>query len=315
MRSPTLRDLPPPPPGKSGWPWTEEVPPLPDAMPDGRPWPKLSIVTPSWNQGPFVEETLRSVLLQGYPNLEYVVIDGGSTDETPAILRKYEPWLTYWVSEPDQGQSDAINKGFARATGELLGWLNSDDVYERDALPFVANYFATTPECGLLYGNGWHVDESGKKTHRCRWIRSYDRDLFLTLNFILQPAAFWRRTVWERAGQLDVALHWAMDWEWLIRATALARPHYRPVDLARWRVRPGINTLSGGWARRAEIAEICKRYGGPWQPTYMAYRLDRAAWSIASHLDNRLAGRLAHYVLAAIPWGLKMTLWRGRHLS
>src|SRR5213592_2149932 len=131
---PCLVDLPAPPWGKSGWPWTVESPQLTDTRPDGYPWPRISIVTPSYNQGQFIEETIRSVLLQGYPNLEYIVIDGGSTDESIAILRKYEKWIAHWVSERDKGQSEAINKGFAQATGEIFAWLNSDDVYERGAI-------------------------------------------------------------------------------------------------------------------------------------------------------------------------------------
>lgn len=315
MRPPTLSELPPPPPDKTGWPWTEPGTPFPETMADGRPWPKVSIVTPSWNQGPFLEETIRSVLLQGHPNLEYMVIDGGSTDESTAVIRKYEPWLAHWVSERDDGQSHAVNKGFARASGAILGWVNSDDVYERNALQHVARHFAITPACDLVYGNGWYVDEAGSKTEPCTWIRPYDRRLFLTTNFILQPAAFWRRTLWDRAGELEVAHHWAMDWEWLLRATALGRPDYVPVDLARWRVRPGIKTFSGGWARRAEIAEISRRYGGAWQPTYLAYRLDHAVRRINDYPGNRLARQLAYYLVAPVPWLLKRTLWRGRFLA
>jgi len=109
----------PSPPGKTGWPWTEETSRLPEKMSDGRPWPRISIVTPSYNQGQFIEETIRSVLLQGYPNLEYIVIDGGSSDGSVEILQEYEQWLAYWVSERDRGQADALNKGFRRASGIL----------------------------------------------------------------------------------------------------------------------------------------------------------------------------------------------------
>src|ERR1700758_987177 len=119
MRCPTLDELPPPPIDKDGWPWTDDSPQLPDATVDGKPWPLLSVITPAYNQGQFIEETIRSVLLQGYPNLEYIIIDGGSKDGTVEVIRKYERWLSYWVTEPDNGQSHAINKGFRRARGEI----------------------------------------------------------------------------------------------------------------------------------------------------------------------------------------------------
>src|SRR5262249_38814525 len=148
MRSPSFSELPATPPGKTGWPWTEGQPVQDECMPEGQPWPRVSIVTPSYNQGSFLEETIRSVLLQGYPNLEYSVIDGGSTDESVEVLRRYEPWLTRWVSEADAGQSAAINLGFLPATGDVFGWLNSDDVYEPGALAHAATYLARTPQCG-----------------------------------------------------------------------------------------------------------------------------------------------------------------------
>src|SRR5262245_2264682 len=119
MRCPLLSALPPPPPGRDGWPWTVASDPLPETRPNGSAWPRISVVTPSYNQGRFLEETIRSVLLQGYPDLEYFVIDGVSTDESVAIIERYAPWLSFWVSEPDGGQVEAINKGIARATGDL----------------------------------------------------------------------------------------------------------------------------------------------------------------------------------------------------
>ncbi|MCG2767567.1 MAG: glycosyltransferase, partial [Anaerolineae bacterium] len=129
MRCPTLSELPPPPSGKTGWPWTEESEQLPEMMPGGEPWLRVSIVTPSYNQAQFIEETIRSVLLQGYPNLEYIVLDGGSTDDSVQIIRKYADWIAYWASEKDNGQTDAINRGWQRATGSILAYLNSDDIH------------------------------------------------------------------------------------------------------------------------------------------------------------------------------------------
>lgn len=314
MRCPSIAELPPPPSDKTGWPWTEASPPLEAIMPDGRPWPKVSIVTPSYNQGAFLEETIRSVLLQGHPNLEYIVMDGGSTDQSVEILRKYEPWLGYWVSEPDWGQSDAINRGFARATGEIFGWLNSDDTYERGSLSYITRYFASRPECDLVYGKGWYLDASGKKTYPCHWVRPFDRKLLLTFNFILQPAAFWRRLLWERTGGLDISYHWAMDWDWFIRATALVEPHYLPVDLARWRITAETKTMAGGQARRAEVAGISRRYGGVWQPTYIIYLLDHLARCVSNRPAPRPIGRMLQYLLIATRWTLQKTVWRGRCL-
>src|SRR5262245_35427784 len=131
---PHLTELPPPPAGRIGWPWTEASAPLAEAMPDGSPWPRVTVVTPSFNQARFVEATLRSILLQGYPNLELLVMDGGSKDGSVEIIKKYEPWLTHWVSEPDGGQSAAINRGLRRGSGAFATWINSDDMLERNAL-------------------------------------------------------------------------------------------------------------------------------------------------------------------------------------
>jgi Glycosyl transferase family 2 len=134
MRCATLADLPPPPPGKIGWPWTVAGPQLRDTRQDGSPWPRMSIVTPSYNQGQFIEETIRSILLQGYPTLTYGVVDGGSTDETRVVLHKYRSFLDFCISESDNGQVDAIDKGFRRLPPGLVNWINSDDVLAPGAL-------------------------------------------------------------------------------------------------------------------------------------------------------------------------------------
>jgi glycosyltransferase involved in cell wall biosynthesis len=134
----TLKDLPAPPAGKIGWPWTEETKTVPDRMLDGSTWPRISIVTPSYNQGRYIEETIRSILLQGYPNLEYIIIDGCSNDESVEIIKKYEHFLKYWISEPDNGQAHAINKGIDKCGGKIFNWINSDDFLEQSALRKIA---------------------------------------------------------------------------------------------------------------------------------------------------------------------------------
>ena len=291
--------------GKSGWPWAEEIPPLSDSVPDGKSRPRVSIVTPSFNQGQYLEETIRSVLLQGYPNLEYIIIDGGSTDNSVEIIRKYEPWLAYWVSEPDSGQADAINKGFSRATGEIFGWLNSDDIYNAGSLQFVGRYFIDHPDCELLYGLGDFLDEDGNRMRPCPWIRPFDRALLLSKDFILQPASFWRRSLWEKTGPLDVAYNWGLDWEWLIRATSHTHPHHVQARLGDWRITPYVKSFSANKARRAELASISRRYGGFWQPTNLIYHADRLANWMDERFGRGRIARIPQYPVTALRLALR----------
>ncbi len=163
MRCPDLSELPPPPAGRKGWPWTEAAPRLPYTLPDGSPWPRLSIVTPSYNRQEFIEESLRSVLLQGYPDLEYVVIDGGSNDGTIEILDRYRPWLAACVSEPDRGWRDAVNKGFARCTGQIVTFFSSDDLYLPGAFGIVGRRWPELEGYGAVVGGFFHVDENSRR--------------------------------------------------------------------------------------------------------------------------------------------------------
>jgi glycosyltransferase involved in cell wall biosynthesis len=211
----TLEDLPAPPSGKTGWPWTEQSQLLPERMPDGSEWPRITLVTPSYNQGQFIEETIRSVLLQGYSNLEYIVIDGGSTDNSVDIIKKYTPWLSYWISEKDSGQSEAINKGFVRTTGQIMGWLNSDDLLVSCALSKLASVYKP----GLHWWNGNALHMLSDKS-----LRTYSRpkgsitrnDLLHARLIIPQVSTFWTYELWNKVGASLSLLNMAMDYElWL----------------------------------------------------------------------------------------------------
>jgi len=238
MHCPTLLELPLPPLGKTGWPWTASIPTLPPTMPNGAVWPRISIVTPSYNQGQFIEETIRSVLLQGYPDLEYFIMDGGSIDGSLDIIRKYAPWLTFWVSERDAGQSDAINKGWKRASGELLAWLNADDVYEPCALSRIAPPWAACPSIGLIHGWCLEFDEAGVRRTMgepydivTALVSGYDRG-----GRVAQPAAFVSRETVSRVGMLDVHLKQSMDKDLYQRIAAFSKAVFLPETLARFRI-------------------------------------------------------------------------------
>ncbi len=242
MGCPTLAELPPPPSGKSGWPWTEESKQVPVTQLDGSPWPKISIVTPSFNQGAFIEETIRAVLLQGYPDIEYMVIDGGSQDETPDILKKYEAWLTYWVSEPDRGQAHAINKGFERATGKIYYWINSDDFPAKNMFAKVAEYFTSNPTSDVIYGDCYYINEFSRTD---KFVSSIDfsLDKLVEMDLIGQPAAFFRADIWKNYGPTREALRFIMDYElWLRWALEGVNFEHLPALQASFRVHSNSKT-------------------------------------------------------------------------
>lgn len=237
--------LPPAPAGRSGWTWTETPAPLPERMPDGSPWPKISVVTPSFNQGQFIEETIRSVLLQGYPNLEFIIIDGGSTDGTLEIIRRYEPWLAYWVSEPDRGQSHAVNKGIQRASGEIIHWLNSDDLLLPGSLALVAQKFHENPGVKLVTGQARIINEKGEVTGELRSaFTTWEEAATSPRNSIRQVSSFFSGTLFDELGLLNESLHIAMDTELLIRFTRVHEPLILSDHLTAFRVQPGAKTAS-----------------------------------------------------------------------
>jgi glycosyltransferase involved in cell wall biosynthesis len=180
-------------------------------------YPKISIVTPSFNQGAFLEEAIQSVLDQNYPNLEYFVLDGGSSDNSVDIIHKYSSRLTYWHSQPDKGQSDAINQGFSMAAGEILAWINSDDAYYPGVLLDIAEAFQKYKDYGIIFGFNNDVDQSGRVIRHGGYFPFFSHG-FRTGFMFGQPTSFWRREVWEKCGPLDTSLHYCMDYDFFAKA-------------------------------------------------------------------------------------------------
>lgn len=208
MRPPSLKELPPPPQDKTGWPWTRESPQLLDVMPDRTPWPPITIVTPSYNQAEYIEETIRSVLLQGYPNLEYIVIDGGSTDSSVRVIKKYARWINSWMSEKDQGQSDALNKGFSLSNGELLTYLNSDDIFLPKVLRTVALSYVEKGRFKWL-ASPILLGES-LSNNRVWKPQAATFPIFVSIQTIAQPGVFWTADSMPRP-YFDNEKHLCMD--------------------------------------------------------------------------------------------------------
>lgn len=218
-----LAEFPSPSSSKMGWPWTEQTEGLPQNMSDGSELPMISIITPSYNQGQFIEETIRSVLLQCYPNLEYIIIDGGSTDNSVEIIKKYDKWITYWVSEPDRGQAHGINKGLERATGEILAYLNSDDYYLPGALWKVAEHWCQFPQTDLIHGRCRYVNEQGDKIgEQFGNITRFDEiidlwDVWWKQRQFVQPEVFWTKRITDKVGLFREELFYAMDYDYWCR--------------------------------------------------------------------------------------------------
>jgi len=218
----------------------------------------ISIVTPSYNQSAYLERTIQSVLDQNYPHLEYIIIDGGSTDGSVDIIRKYEKHLAYWVSEKDRGQTHALNKGFMRATGKIVGWVNSDDMYCPGSFQKAADAFAQNPELGLVYGDLLIVDKDDKILRPLK--SPYWWPAHVMLGMTLQPAAFWKRSLFEQFGLLDERLRFAMDYEFFCRAGKDIASKYLPVNIVCFRSHPDQKTETLQKVCMEETSRIRQQY-------------------------------------------------------
>ena len=271
------------------------------SRPDGSPWPRVSVVTPSLNQAEFLEETIRSVLLQGYPDLEYVIADGGSHDGSVTIIQKYAAHLTDWWSRPDHGQSQAINAGFARCTGSVWGWLNSDDVYLAGTLRRIAE--SVVGPRRLVYGSSRFVDAAGRTLgpypgrplapgwRRMRYWKGWA---------VPQPTLFFDARLFAEKGALDETLRYALDYEWVVRASRDVEAVCLPDTLALYRMHPASKT--GDWESRkpdffAEMVTINRRHAPPWRPGAWGLWLSWTGHRVSEHARRlraavgRLSGR------------------------
>jgi glycosyltransferase involved in cell wall biosynthesis len=265
MRCPTLTELPPPPEAMTIWPWTRGSRPLSPTMPNGESWPLISIVTPSFNQGRFLEQAIRSVLLQGYPRLELIVIDGRSSDNSIKTIARYGTWIKHWVSEPDSGPAAALNKGFGVASGEIFGFLNADDFYLPGCLEKVAAAFHARPSADVVSGHGYFAKVSGElgmPTFSDRW---NPRRFRYGACVLVQPATFFRRAAFEQVNgfKQDPSTCWDMEL-WADMALAGATFHSMDEFVAAFRLHAGSITGAAGlrWQRLRDSLAVLERVRG-----------------------------------------------------
>lgn len=238
-------------------------------------YPKISIVTPSYNQGNYLEDTILSVLGQQYPNLEYLIYDAESTDNSVAIIKKYEKELAYWVSEKDSGQANAINKAFAKANGEILMWLNSDDILMPNVLHFIAEQYIEKGD-GIYFGNCIHFKENSNGnlySSGSNVTASYNTIPLELGDTIIQPSSFWSKNVWFQNGILMEEFHFGFDWEWFLRAKRYNIPFYsinKPISL--YRIHDTHKTGTGGKKRQEELIKIYNIYSPKYATLYELVR-------------------------------------------
>jgi glycosyltransferase involved in cell wall biosynthesis len=222
--------------------------------------PKISVITPSYNSGRFIEHTIQSVLSQEYPKLEYIVMDGGSTDNTLEILQKYKGSVN-WISEKDSGQSHAINKGFALATGDVLAYLNADDIYEPGALHTVGNYFLKHPTAYWVTGRCRFIDQNDHEIRKLASIYKYfwllwgSYKALMVIDYVSQPATFWHRNVINQIGNFNEGLHYAMDYDFSLRVGKIFTMWRINKGLAAYRIHSSSKTFSSTTSIKTQFDE------------------------------------------------------------
>ena len=313
----TIDELPPP-GHRTGWPWTTDA--RPNASTSKGPaggWPRITIVTPSYNQGAYLEETIRSVLLQGYPNLEYMIVDGGSTDESVEIIRKYERHLAWWVTERDKGPSHALNKAFARSTGDIHGYLNSDDVYEPGALWTIGR--ACRPETPWVFGTVRYLQEGGGSWPVPQLPGRDVADWFVTCP-ICQPGCFWRADLHREMGSFREDLQFFFDYEFWLRLRFIRKivPTMLDQPLAVYRLHSLSKTVaaSGGFSaeRRPIRAEYLRCLSWPqrvrvWSARKHRNACRRRAQAVRLMAEGRRMEGLREIGSALVEWPVLAADW------
>jgi len=233
--------------------------------------PKISIITPSYNQDQYLEDTILSVLGQNYENLEYIIMDGGSDDNSVEIIKKYQDQLAFWISEKDSGQAAAINAGFEKSTGEILMWLNSDDMLMPNVLTYIAEKYLKHGD-GIYFGNCLHVQArpTGELFSYGSSVRNvYGKTLLGIVDYIIQPSSFWSLKTWNLNKKLKCDLDYGFDWEWFLRAQSNKIPFY-PLDkvLSIYRIHATHKSAVGGSKRQTELLSIYTKYNPKYAKLY-----------------------------------------------
>lgn len=259
--------------------------------------PTVSIVTPSYNHGPYIGHTIKSVLGQDYPLIEHLVMDAASTDGTIDVLRQFaadHPRRFRFASEKDRGQSHALNKGVAQTSGEIVGWLNSDDTFEPGALTTAVEFFAKNPDVDLVYGDANFIDAAGNFIARCAHVEPFDwHRLVHYTDFIVQPASFFTRRAFEAVGGADESLHFTMDYDLFLKMASKFKVAYLPRVLANFRWLGGNKSAVGGRTRLDELERLTRPFGARGLPAYM--RIEAAFLDLREALA---AARQAHFIRA-----------------
>lgn len=262
-------------------------------MPNGETL--VTIVTPSFNQAQYLGRAIQSVLSQDYPHIEYIVVDGGSSDGSVDIIQQYERQLTWWVSEPDDGHADALNKGFARASGEVLAWLNSDDFYYPGAVAEALSFLSEHPEVGMVYGDADYIDSQGRVIGRFPSAQTDFQRMLQGYVHIPQATTFFRGKIWEKVGPLDSSLFFAFDYDLWVKIAEQSEVRHLPRTWAAFRLHEAGKTIYSSARCWPDMIEVHRRRGGGYLSViyakYLLRRLLEPFWMLQYRARIRFGGR------------------------